>query len=159
MNPFKILKKISNQRILVFTILFLILAGLCIYYNENFILHQEYSSLSAVKKNYNQGDLVVVSGSITQTSPNSFQLKDSYNTNFTIVSPQKVNTGDKAEVYGLIGTDSKITAEQINIVPLWSYQFIMARSFIAFLFLALIFIRYWKFNPKKGLFQRRIRKK
>jgi hypothetical protein len=122
------------------------------------MMNQEYASQGAIAKIYPQGNLVVVSGSITQTFPDGFILRDFYN-NFTILSPQKVNIRDRAEVYGLLGTDYQIEAKKINITPLWSYQFVMIRSFIAFLFLAFIFNRYWKFNPQNLSFQRRSGKK
>jgi hypothetical protein len=150
--------KFARHRILSLLILFLLLVGLCIYYNENFMMHQDYASQGAIMKNYPQGNLVVVSGSITKTFPDSFQLRDNYN-NFTIISSHKVSIGDRAEVYGLLSTDYQIDAKQINITPLWSYQFVIIRSLIAFLFLAFIFNRYWKLNPEKGLFQRRSQKK
>jgi hypothetical protein len=63
--------------------------------------------------------------------------------------------GDKTQVLAVLGPDYQLIPTKILITEEWSYNFLLVRSFIAFLFLLFIFNRYWRFDLKKYEFTRR----
>lgn len=153
-----IIKKITANRILLIFILFLILAGLCIYYYDNIYDQQVYPSTGAVVKYYPEGKMVAVSGTVTETFNGGYYMEDYYINQvvtFKVKTSEKVEVGDKTQVLGVLGPDYQLNPSKILITREWSYQFLMIRSFIAFLFLVFIFHRYWRFDLKKYEFVKR----
>lgn len=152
------LTKFIHYRVFIFIILFIILCGLCIYYYDNFQVHQKYPTEGTIIKSYPDGQLVTVSGTVIETFPDGFFMEDTYHDvqiKYTIHSKQRVNIGDLVDVTGTPQSQYQINAKQVIITPFLTYLFVIVRSFIAFLFLAFIFNRYWMFNRKKLAFQRR----
>ncbi|OPY25074.1 MAG: hypothetical protein A4E27_01061 [Methanobacterium sp. PtaU1.Bin242] len=152
------LQKITRNRIFLLLVLVILLVSLCAYYYENYEQHQEYPSLGTILVNYDEGQLVSVSGTVTGTFDGGFYLEDSYQDRFIkfkIISPTSVSVGDKASVLGVLGPDYQVTSTKLLVTPRWSYQFLLLRSFLAFFFLVFIFSRYWKFDRKNWLFIRR----
>lgn len=153
-----IIKKLTKNRILLILILFLILAGLCIYYYDNIYQEQDYPSAGAVVNYYPEGEMVSVSGTVSKTFPGGYYMDDYYMNQvvtFQVYTDQKVEIGDKTQVLAVLGPDYQLTPTKIIITEKWSYQFLLIRSFIAFLFLVFIFHRYWRFDLKKYEFNRR----
>ena len=154
--------KIIHSRVFIFTILLLILCSLFVYYYDNFQLHQEYPTEGTIIKSYPTSQIFIISGTVTETFPGGFYLEDTYSDvqkNYTIYSKQNVNTGDLVQVSGLRLSQNVVNAEQVIRTPFWTYLFVIVRSFMAFLFLAFIFNRYWMFNWKNLVFHRRTRPK
>lgn len=152
------LSKIPGKRIISLLILFLILVGLCIYYYDNFMAHQEYPSLGVVVNNYPEGNMVSVSGTVTETFDNGFYMQDNYQgktVTFKVYTDSKVRLGDKSQVLGVLGSDYQITPSKMIIIEKWSYDFLLLRSLIALFFLVFIFNRYWRFDFTNYEFVRR----
>ena len=152
------LEKITGNRALMLLLLFLILLGLCIYYYDNYQSYQQLPNTDSILNNYPEGKNISVSGTVTQTFSNGFYLKDSGDSQtviYTVYSNAQISPGDKIQVLGILGSDYQITAKQIKVTEKWSYYFLLLRSFLAFLFLAFIFNRYWKFDFKEKVFIRR----
>lgn len=147
----------QKRRLLTAAILLVILAGLCIYYQENYKIHQ-YPDTAVILKSYPAGETVSVSGKVTSTSSGSFKLQDTSTkekVTYTVSSSYPVSPGDNVRLSGVLGPDYQISASRILVTPQWSYEFLLLRSFLAFVFLAWLFNRYWKFSTKKIEFQRR----
>lgn len=154
----KIWKIITGHRIITLIILFLILTGLCIYYYDNFRDYQEHPGIATIVVSYPEGELVAVSGVVTETFPGGFYLEEEYEgkkVTFKILSELEVAPGDKSQVLGILGPGYQITAQEMKLTEKWSYEFLLLRSFIAFLFLAFIFHYYWRFSFKDKEFVRR----
>lgn len=140
--------RIPGKRIISLIILFSVLVGLCFYYEQNFREHQNYPTLGAVVTDYPQGEIVSVSGTVTQTFPHGFYMQDHYadkKVTFKVYSDINVNPGDKSQVLGVLGVDYQITPSKIIIADAWIYYFVLVRSLVAFFFLLFIFNRYWRF--------------
>jgi hypothetical protein len=151
-------KTITRQRFITILVLFLVLIGLCIYYYDNFQNYQEHPGTGAVLKSYPTGEMVAVSGTVTQTFPGGFYMVETYEgllVTYKIITTHAVHPGDKAQVLGVLGPDYTITVHEIKVTEKWSYQFLLLRSFIVLLFLLFIFHRYWRFNWKEKVFMRR----
>ncbi len=149
---------ITGHRIITLLVLFLILVGLCIYYYDNFRDYQEHPGTGTIIASYHEGELVAVSGKVTETFSGGFYLEDNFegkSVTFMILSDAKVSPGDRNQVLGVLGPNYQITATQMKLTEKWSYEFMLLRSFLAFLFLAFIFHRYWRFNFKDWEFTRR----
>ena len=148
----------TRNRIITLLILFLILVGLCIYYYDNFRNYQEHPGTGTIIASYPEGELVAVSGKVTETFPGGFILVDNYQGEpvaYRILSDVKISPGDRGQVLGVLGSNYQITATQMKLTEKWSYEFMLLRSFLAFLFLAFIFHYYWRFNFKDWEFTRR----
>ena len=65
----KIWKIITSHRIITLIVLFLILTGFCIYYYDNFRNYQEHPGTGTIIASYPEGELVAVSGKVTETFP------------------------------------------------------------------------------------------
>lgn len=147
----------QKRRLLTAAILLVILAGFCIYYQENYEAHQ-YPDTAAILKSYPAGETVSVSGKVASTSSGGFKLQDTgtkKNVTYTVSSSYPVSPGDNVRLSGVLGPDYQISASRVLVTPKWSYEFLLLRSLLAFIFLAWLFNRYWKFNTKKMEFQRR----
>jgi hypothetical protein len=152
------LTRIPHNRVIIFFTLFLILIGLCIYYNDNITAKQSYPTTGAVVKYYPEGQMVSVSGTVTGTFNNGFYIQDYYrdkSVTFRVYSDIKVSPGYKIGVIGVLGPDYQIKTQSITVTEKWSYQFVLLRSFLALLFLVFIFHRYWRFDLKTYEFVRR----
>ncbi len=152
------LSPIPGKRVIIILILILILSGLCIYYYDNINQKQAYPSTGAVVNYYPLGEMVSVSGTVSETFQGGYYVDDYYMNQvvtFKVYTDQKVEIGDKTQVLAVLGPDYQLKPTKIIIIEKWSYQFLLVRSFIAFLFLLFIFNRYWRFDFKKYEFNRR----
>jgi hypothetical protein len=146
-----------KKRLVTATILLALLAGLCLYYQENYEAHQ-YPDTTVILKSYPVGETVSVSGKVASTSTGGFKLQDTSTrekVTYTISSSYPVFPGDNVRLSGVLGPDYQITASRVLVTPQWSYEFLLLRSLLAFLFLAWLFNRYWHFDREKMEFQRR----
>lgn len=143
------LSQIPYKRVISILILFLILVGLCIYYQDNIWEKQLYPSTGVVVNYYPVGELVAVSGTVKETFNGGYYMDDYYMgrlITFKVYTNLKVNLGDKTQVLGVLGPDYQLIPDKIIVTEQWSYQFLLVRSFIALLFLVFIFHRYWRFD-------------
>ena len=100
--------KISNiirNRIVLFLLLTLILTSLCIYYADNFMYHQKYPSIEIILNDYPEGEIVSVTGTVTQTIPDGFIMNTNYQDKtitFKVNSNETIFPGDQASVLGIL---------------------------------------------------------
>lgn len=151
------LKKILTSRKVIFVGLLLALILLSIYYISNYQHHLEHPNTGVILKNYPLGDTVAVSGVVTETHNDGFNILDKYHgigVNYTVYSPEKVSIGDQVEVLGVLGDFYQIVASKILVIPSFDYNFMLLRSGIALLIFLFFFRRYWSFDFKKMEFRR-----
>lgn len=149
---------ITKHRVITILVLLLILAGLCSYYYDNFTNYQDNPGTGSIVKNYPEGEMVGVAGSVTETFQGGFYMEENYENRvvtYKVLTTVDIKPGDKAQVLGTMGPEYTVTAEKLKITEKWSYQFLFLRSFIALIFLIFIFNRYWKFNWKEKVFIRK----
>lgn len=143
------LRRLAGSRILILVILVLILAGLCVYYND---LYFEKVNVPSSIVNHS-GDAVTVSGEVISIEPDGFVIK--YISNYRIESPLKVSMGDEVQVIGILDTGNTIINTRIFVLPKWDYIFVFVRSIFGLLLVMVLFFRYWTFNFKEKVFLRR----
>lgn len=152
------LKNLGKNRIFLLIFLILILTGLCIYHVENFRQHQDYPSIADVLSSYPEGQMVSLSGAVTEIFPGGFKMVESYQhtlVEFTVYSPEKVSLKDEVFVLGVLMPNNQIISQKMLITTEGNFSFVLVRSFLALLVLFLIFNHYWKFNRKEWIFVRR----
>ncbi len=103
--------------------------------------------------------------SLTNDNPknnNNYQTNDNPQTNnnpITNHNPLTNNTvtlKDKVTIVGVLGPDNTIVSmERVEVNEYWKYIFLLARSFLALIFLVYIFNRYWRFDWENFAFRRR----
>jgi hypothetical protein len=160
-----VVKRTLKSRAIISLSLFLILSLLCVYYQTNHEYHREYPSVKSIVANYSKyiGETVSVSGEVVGVdSTTAFQLlkkceDGNRNAIFTVLHDPNVDVdiGDKVEILGTLGPNYQIYAEKIIVSKRWKHEFVYIRSFIALIFLILVFMRNWEFNIKRVEFVRR----
>jgi hypothetical protein len=147
-----------RKRLIVGIILIIALAALCTYYAGQQENHQKYPSYREILSVYPQGEVVSVFGRVNKISNGSFQIEENYNShmvNMTIISNTPVSVKDSVSVVGVLGADNKVVSVQaMEVNVYWKYIFLLLRSFLALIFLAYIFNRYWHFDRDKFEFRR-----
>ena len=124
-------KKILTSRKFIFIGLILALILLCTYYSANYQKHLEHPNTGIILKDYPYGEMVAVSGEVTEVNNNGFILMDQYHGTdvyFTIFSSEKLSIGDKVEVLGVLGNSYQITASKIQII-IWFRLYFHACTF------------------------------
>lgn len=153
-----VFNKISGNRVGLLIILILILTGLCLYYNDHYVKHQNYPTTSDILSNYQVGETILVGGTVTQITPGGFLLSETYHQNtikYRVYSPDKVSLGDKVSLLGTLEPNYQVISQRMLVENSWSYRFVLIRSFIAFIVLFFIFNHYWKFDRENWIFIRR----
>ena len=151
------LKNIVKKRIFIFTVLAAILVLLCLYYNTNYQSHLEYPDSSMILKDYPLGETVSVSGEVTNRYGDGFRLSDNYHgvaVNYHVVSDQKLEVGDEAEVLGTLMPNYTVKSSKILVITKFDYKFMLLRSFLIIIVFILLFRRYWRFNISRMEFRR-----
>jgi hypothetical protein len=153
------------QRIIIISFLLLILFGLCIHYNNNYVANEKYYTIdnekyyttATILSDYPEGENVCVSGYVTGVYKDGFYLKDEYpnqNLVYKVDSTSKVNLNDEVSVLGKLGPLYEIKSSQIFVFNDWKYNSILLRSMIAGISLLILFLIYWKFDFKTFEFVR-----
>lgn len=135
----------------------IVLVFLCLYYNSNYQSHLEYPDSSLILKDYPLGGTVSVSGVVTNSYNDGFLLSDNYHgtaVNYHVLSNQKLEIGDEAEVLGTLIPNYTIKSSKILVITKFDYEFMLLRSFLVVIIFILLFRRYWRFNISKMEFRR-----
>jgi hypothetical protein len=130
---------------------------LCLYYNSNYQSHLEYPDSSLILKDYPLGGTVSVSGVVTNSYNDGFLLSDNYHgtaVNYHVLSNQKLEVGDEAEVLGTLIPNYTIKSSKILVITKFDYEFMLLRSFLVVIIFILLFRRYWRFNISRMEFRR-----
>jgi hypothetical protein len=156
-NTHRSIKIILKSRAFIFTILMIVLMFLCLYYNSNYQSHLEYPDSSLILKDYPLGGTVSVSGVVTNSYNDGFLLSDNYHgtaVNYHVLSNQKLEVGDEAEVLGTLIPNYTIKSSKILVITKFDYEFMLLRSFLVVIIFILLFRRYWRFNISRMEFRR-----
>ena len=135
----------------------IVLMFLCLYYNSNYQSHLEYPDSSLILKDYPLGGTVSVSGVVTNSYNDGFLLSDNYHgtaVNYHVLSNQKLEVGDEAEVLGTLIPNYTIKSSKILVITKFDYEFMLLRSFLIVIIFILLFRRYWRFNISRMEFRR-----
>jgi hypothetical protein len=149
----------TKNRILIALILGLILVGLSYIYSQENEKYLPNPSYKVILNNYPLNSMVEVGGDVKKISSDGFTLDENYKgtlMSFKILSNVSVGVGDKVNILGILGPNNTIYhIDKIVVSELWKYYFILIRSFLAMIFLIILFFNYWTFDKSKFLFRRR----
>jgi hypothetical protein len=128
----------------IFICAFVVLA---VYYQANIAQHLDYSGESEVSANYTKyvGQNVTISGSVVATDVGSFQLRGVYST-YTILSSEAVQRGDVVTIVGTLQPGHQLRAVAMYIAPWLLSELVYVRSFIALVFVVVLFFVSWRFD-------------
>lgn len=133
-----------------------ILYGTCSYYNENYETNRDYYTLKTILSDYPEGQMVSVSGVVTEVYDNGFYFNDYYqNIVYKVNSDSKVDINDEVFVLGKLGPSYELYDANVFIYHKWKAGFVLLRSIIGGFFLLILFLAYWKFDFKSFEFTRR----
>jgi hypothetical protein len=123
---------------------FVVLAA---YYQANITQHLDYPRESEVNADYAKyvGQNVTITGNVGESDAQSFQLKGDYGT-YTIFSSQAVPPGNGVTVVGTLQPGYQIRAVTMFVSPWPLGELVYVRSFIAFVFLVVLFFISWRFD-------------
>jgi hypothetical protein len=151
--------KSPGQKSVAVLILLVILISLCFYYTNEYENNLDYPSYGAILSSYPQGMVVQIYGTVTETYPGGFIIQENYYNHvfhFRVQSDASVRVGDDVDLLGVLGESNEIIrVTKIKVSSLWKYQFLLLRSFLAFIFLVFIFHRYWCWDFETFEFRRR----
>ena len=123
---------------------FVVLAA---YYQTNITQHRDYPREREVSANYTNyvGQNVEIDGVVTATGAGSFQLRG-VNGNYTILSSQAVQRGDSVSVVGTLLPGYELRAVAMYASSRLLSGLVYVRSFIALVFLVVLFFISWRFD-------------
>jgi len=123
---------------------FVVLAA---YYQANITQHLDYPREGEVSANYAKyvGQNVTISGTVAATDVGSFQLKGLYGT-YTILSSEAVQRGDVVTVVGTLQPGHQLRAVAMYVAPWLLSELVYVRSFIALVFVVVLFFVSWRFD-------------
>ena len=146
-------------RILIGIILLALLAGLCIYYANEYQEHLKYPSYEVILNSYPEGEVVNVGGTVI-SADNGVILIEEYHQGQRVTMKVESNTPvevkDQLSVVGVLGANNTIiNVERVEVNEYWKYMFLLLRSFLVLVLLGYLFHRYWSFDWKAFEFRRR----
>lgn len=147
-----------KKRITAASFLLIVLFALFIYYNDNYETEAAYPSSKTVLSDYPAGAMISVNGDVISVYNGGFYLKDDYQGEiivYNVSSSTSVVVSDKASVLGKLGPYYRIESSKVLVHKKWKEDFILYRSALGGLFLALIFFIYWRFDFKTMEFIKR----
>lgn len=143
------------KRLLLGIVFVLVLFSLCTYHWMYCDLHELPENEDVVRGDHT-GKRVSLFGVVNHAD--NFSITIEYgdkSRGIEVISPRKVDEGDKVEVLGVMLDADIIEAEEVMVYDGWSYNFIFIRSAFAIPVLALVFFRYWSFSLREFRFRRR----
>lgn len=147
------------QKILISCLLILILISLSFYYEANYEKNLKYPPYGAISSNNSLGQVVSVDGSVVNIYPESYELIQTYHDQtliLTILGPSPAQLGDHVSLIGVLGPSNQIVeVKEIHVISDWKWKFELLRSFLAFVFMLVLFFYFWKFNFRELEFRRR----
>ena len=135
------------RRGIVAAILICAFVVLAVYYQANIAQHLDYPREGEVSANYAKyvGQNVTISGTVAATDVGSFQLKGLYGT-YTILSSEAVQRGDVVTVVGTLQPGHQLRAVAMYVAPWLLSELVYVRSFIALVFVVVLFFVSWRFD-------------
>jgi len=125
---------------------FVVLAA---YYQANVTQHLDYLRESEVSANYDAsvGRNVLISGEVVATGAQSFELMGMHGT-YTILSSAAVQRGDDVTVVGTLEPGHQLRAATIYASSALLSALVYIRSFIALIFVSVLFFARWRFDRR-----------
>ncbi|MGZ4848524.1 MAG: hypothetical protein ACXV2E_01915 [Halobacteriota archaeon] len=126
---------------------FVILAA---YYQANVTQHLDCARESEVSANYAKyvGQPVTISGRVVATGAQSFELKEVSSTYTILSSSTAVRPGDVVTVVGTLEPGNQLRAQTVYVSSALLSFLVYVRSFIAFVFVAVLFFMGWRFDRR-----------
>jgi cytochrome c-type biogenesis protein CcmE len=126
---------------------FVVLAA---YYLANVTQHLDYPRESEVSANHVKyvGQPVTISGSVVATGAQSFELKGVSSTYTILSSSTAVRTGDVVTVVGTLEPGNQLHAQTVYVSSALLSALVYVRSFIAFVFVVVLFFMGWQFDRR-----------
>ena len=137
------------RRGLLAAVLICVFIVLAVNYFVNVAYHLDVPRESEVSANYEAyvGHTVTISGEVVSTSAQSFELKGAQDT-YTVFSTEAVQPGDGVTVLGVLGPGHQLQAVTMATSPLILAALVYVRSFVAFIFVAVLFFVSWRFDRR-----------
>lgn len=125
-------------------------------YEANVTQHLDYPRESEVSANYETyvGRDVAITGRVVATGAQSFELQGVRGT-YTILSSEAVQPGDGVTVVGTLEHGHQLRAVAMSASPQVLGALVYVRSFIALVFVAVLFFVSWRFDWRAWVFRPR----
>jgi hypothetical protein len=135
------------RRWLLAAVLICAFIALAAYYDANVTYHLDSPRESEVSANYDAyvGRNVTISGEVVSTGTQSFELLGALDT-YTIFSTEAVQLGDHVTVYGVLEPGHHLQAVAMAVSPGVLAALVYVRSFVALIFVSVLFFARWRFN-------------
>jgi len=117
------------------------------YYVTNVTYHLDSPRESEVSANYEAyvGRTVTISGVVVSTGAGSFELRGAQDT-YTVFSTAVVQPGDQVTVVGTLEPGHQLQAVAMAVSPWVLTALVYVRSFVALIFVAVLFFLSWRFD-------------
>jgi hypothetical protein len=141
-----------KRSILVTIFLFLLLL-LCFSYAYG----GYYKDISVIDLlNGNSGNDVMVYGPVTRAYNGGFEVYSVRNSkSYNVKTNLKVNLDSDVYILGTLNSNNEIIITKIMTFSMKGVFNVYLSSFLGLIIFLLVFLKYWKFNPKEILFIRR----
>jgi hypothetical protein len=138
------------RRVLIAVALICAFVILAADYQANVSQNLDYARESEVSANYANyvGQPVTISGRVLSTGAQSFELKGVSSTYTILSSSTAVRPGDVVTVVGTLEPGNQLRAQFVYASSALLSALVYARSFIAFVFVAVLFFMGWRFDRR-----------
>ena len=143
----------KSERLILGTIFLFLLLVVCYSYSyEGY-----YKDISVIDLlNGYSGNEVLIYGPVTSVYNDGFEVYNVRNNNpYKVKTNLKLNLGTDVYILGTLNPNNDIKITKIMPFSMEGVFDILFISFFGFIIFLLVFLKYWKFNPKKMLFIRR----
>jgi len=126
------------------------------YYDANVTYHLDSPRESEVSANYDAyvGRNVTISGDVVSIGTQSFELKGALDT-YAVFSTEAVQLGDHVTVYGVLEPGHQLQAVAMAVSPWVLATLVYVRSFIALIFVGVLFFASWRFDWRRWVIRPR----
>jgi hypothetical protein len=141
------------KRSILVTILLFLLLLLCFSYAYG----GYYKDISVIDLvNGNSGNEVMVYGPVTSVYNGGFELYNVRNSkSYNVKTNLKINLDSDVYILGTLNSNNEIIITKIMTFSMKGVSNVFLSSFFGLIIFLLVFLKYWKFNPKEILFIRR----
>ena len=141
------------KRSILVTILLSLLLLLCFSYAYG----GYYKDISVIDLlNGNSGNEVMVYGPVTSIYNGGFEVYSVRNSgSYNVKTNLKVNLDSDVYILGTLNSNNEIIITKIMTFSMKGVLNVYLSSFLGLIIFLLVFLKYWKFNPKEILFIRR----
>ncbi|HEX7468281.1 MAG TPA: hypothetical protein VF324_06825 [Methanobacterium sp.] len=141
------------KRSILVTIFLFLLILLCFSYAYG----GYYKDISVIDLlNGNSGNEVMVYGPVTSVYNGGFEVYNVRNSkSYNVKTNLKVNLDSDVYILGTLNSNNEIIITKIMTFSMKGVSNVFLSSFFGLIIFLLVFLKYWKFNPREILFIRR----